>query len=74
MLQKLAKFVGGKAGVFGNLAHGEGIDRIVTWDLNNADAVAHRDVLALSDDNETAFAQGTLGSFLSDPRKPWHIK
>ncbi len=52
-----AKPLDREAGVTGDTAHREGVDRIVSWDRHDAGAIRHDDVLALTRDPEARFLQ-----------------
>jgi hypothetical protein len=70
--EKLAKFVHGVASVFGDSAHGEGIDWVVSGDGDKLGAVGHDDVAALANDFETSFFQSPDGVKVIDARQLWH--
>lgn len=56
-LEQLLERLDTQAGVAGDAAHRKGVDRIMTRDSEDADAVRHHDVLTLADDAKSCFLQ-----------------
>ena len=58
-LQQAAKLLRRHTSVARDTAHGEGVDGIVPRNGENPSAIGHYDVLALADDTEAGFLEGT---------------
>lgn len=68
-LQEGPELLGGKPGIRHYTPHGEGVDRLVAWDREEAAAVGHHDMLAaLSDNPEPRFLEGTDRRAVVDAR------
>lgn len=67
-LQQFAKLLNSEAGVSDDTAKGESIDRVVARDGQNARAVRHDDVLALTDDRKTRPFEGAHCEKMIDTR------
>jgi hypothetical protein len=70
-LQQLAKLLNSEASVADDTAEGESVDGVVARDSQNARAIRHDDVLALTDDRETCLLEGTHGIEMVDARDLW---
>jgi len=60
-LQKIAKLLRSESGVAHASPEREGVDRVVPWNRQDAHAVRHDDVLALTDDGKPGFLQSAHG-------------
>jgi len=58
-LQQLAKLLNSEPGVADDTAEGESVDGVVARDSQDAPAVRHNDVLALTHDRETRLLEST---------------
>ncbi len=55
MSEQFFELFDGQAGVPRDAAHRKCVDRIVTWDSKDADAIRHNDMLALTNDAKAGF-------------------
>jgi len=62
----------GQSGVADNAAHGESIHRIVAWNGQDALAVGHHDVFALTQNAETSLLQRAHRLKVRNPGKLTH--
>ena len=65
-LQQFTELLDGKAGIPGNTAHGECIDRIVARNRHDTLTIAHDDMLALAHDTESALLERAHGVEVTD--------
>ena len=56
--EQFAKFVDSQACILDDTSHGDGIDGVVRWNGNFADAVGHDDMLTLAQNSEACLLQG----------------
>ena len=68
-LQELAKLVGRETGVAHDSPHGEGVDRVGSWDREDSGAVGHDHVLALAKYPKSGLLQCTNGLLVRDDGK-----
>ena len=66
-LQQGAEFVLAESGVTDDAAHGERVHRVVSGNRDDADAVGHHDVFALSDDPKAGFLESADGVSVLPP-------
>jgi hypothetical protein len=57
-IEKLAELLNRETGIANNTAKGEGVDRVVTKNCQDAQAIRHDDVLALAHDRKTGLLEG----------------
>jgi hypothetical protein len=67
-LQKVAKLLDGKASVANDAAEREGVDRVMSWDGEDAHAVRHDDVLTLTDNGKPGLLESTHSIEVIDTR------
>ena len=72
-LQESPEFLHRKAGIANDATHRLGIHGIVSRDGENADTVAHDDVLALSNDPETSLFQRPYRVLMVDAGDLRHV-
>lgn len=65
-LQQFTELLDGKAGIVGNTAHGECIDRIVARNRHDTLTIAHDDMLALTHDMESGLFERAHGVEVTD--------
>lgn len=70
--QQSAKFVDGKARITYDATHGQRVDRIMARDRENARAIGHDDVLALTGDAKADFLESSDGIQVVDARELGH--
>lgn len=68
VLQQVAKLLGGESGVADDPTERESIDGVVPRNRQDARAVRHDNVLALTDDHEPSLLQGAHGIEVIDAR------
>jgi len=66
--EEFAELLNRKAGISNNSAEGECVDRVVSWNGQDAAAVRHDDVLALTHDHKARFLQGAHSIEMVDAR------
>ena len=66
--QEVPELVGRQTGVTDETSHCVGIDRVVPRDREDADAIGHDDVLALTDDAEPGLLEGANRIKMVDAR------
>jgi hypothetical protein len=66
-LEELAESLDREAGIADNARHGDGIHGVVSRNGEDAGAVGHDDVLALTNDAKAGFLQGAYGSLMAYP-------
>ncbi len=71
-LQQLPELFRAQAGISHNAAHGMSVNRIMSWDCDDAHAVGHHDMLPLPRDSKSSFFQCFDGAQVSDARDLSH--
>jgi hypothetical protein len=72
MLQQLPKLFRAQACISHNAAHGMSINRIMSWNCDDAHAVGHYDMLPLPGDSKPGSFQRFDGAQVSDARDLSH--
>ena len=70
--QELPKLIWREATLFRNISHRISVYRVCARYLHRPQAIAHRDMLALSDYDESDFLQRSDGCQVIDSRQLWH--
>ena len=67
--QQLAKLLDRESSIANDTAHGDGIDRVVTRNGQDACAIAHNNVLSLTEDRKSGLFEGSYCVKVIDARK-----
>ena len=70
-LEQITKLFDGQAGISGDTAHGECVDRIMTRDRQDALAVAHNDVFPLAHNPKSGLFECAHSVKMVDARDFW---
>ena len=70
--KELTKFVNGKASVSHDVAHRDGMHRVVTRDTEYARPISHHEMLTLAGDPKSGLFQGTNRIEVVDAREFWY--
>ena len=73
-LKQLSEFVGCHSGIFSNIAHGDGVDGIMTRYRESICSIGHDDMAALSYDLISEFFKNPNSLPLADTRQFGHFK
>jgi hypothetical protein len=69
--EELAELLNRKSGIANNTAKGEGVDRVVTRNGQDASSTRHDDMLALTHDHKARFLQGAHSIEMVDAWNLW---
>ena len=70
--KKILKLLDRQAGISGDAAHRKGIDRIVSWDREDANSIRHHNVLTLAENSEARSLQSSHCFEVVDSWNLWH--
>jgi hypothetical protein len=70
--EQIASLLRGQTGISSDRAHGDGVDRVMTWDHQSALSIAHDQVARLAYHAVAELLEDPYSFFLTGPWQPRH--